>query len=46
VVRTVVQDIARRFHITHTTVQMEVERCQPNDLYCAKSQSRRLRQSS
>jgi cobalt-zinc-cadmium efflux system protein len=45
VVRSVVQDIARRFHITHTTVQMEVERCEPDDLYCAKQRSHHLRQS-
>jgi cobalt-zinc-cadmium efflux system protein len=36
VVRTVVRDIERQFHITHTTVQVEVEGCDPNDLYCAK----------
>ena len=45
VVRTVVQNIEHRFHITHTTVQMEVERCEPNDLYCARSHSRGLRSS-
>jgi cobalt-zinc-cadmium efflux system protein len=39
VVRSVVQDIARRFHITHTTVQMEVDGCQQSDLYCARPQS-------
>jgi len=32
----VVRDIERRFHITHTTVQVEVEGCEPNDMYCAK----------
>ncbi len=40
VVRGVVNDIERHFHITHTTVQVEVEGCEPNDLYCAKAQSR------
>ena len=34
VMRAVVQDIERRFHITHTTVQVEVEGCEPDDLYC------------
>jgi hypothetical protein len=24
------------FHITHTTVQVEVEGCDPNDLYCVR----------
>jgi cobalt-zinc-cadmium efflux system protein len=40
VVRGVVRRIEHDFHITHTTVQVEVEGCQPNDLYCAKTQSR------
>ena len=40
VVRSVVQDVSDRFHITHTTVQVEVEGCLPNDLYRAKPQSR------
>ena len=39
VVREVVRDIERSFHITHTTVQVEVEGCEPNDLYCGKPQS-------
>jgi cobalt-zinc-cadmium efflux system protein len=34
VMRAVVHDIERRFHITHTTVQVEVEGCEPDDLYC------------
>jgi cobalt-zinc-cadmium efflux system protein len=38
VVRDVVRDIERSFHITHTTVQVEVEGCEPNDLYCGKPQ--------
>jgi cobalt-zinc-cadmium efflux system protein len=41
VVRDVVHDIETRFHITHTTVQVEVEGCEPNDLYCAKLRPRR-----
>ena len=34
VLRTVVQEIEHRFRITHTTVQIEVEGCDPNDMYC------------
>lgn len=34
VLRAVVRDIERRFRITHTTVQVEVEGCEPNDMYC------------
>jgi cobalt-zinc-cadmium efflux system protein len=41
VVRSVVRDIENVFHITHTTVQIEVEGCDPNELYCAKRQPHR-----
>lgn len=34
VLRAVVDDIDHRFHITHTTVQVEVEGCDPQDMYC------------
>jgi cobalt-zinc-cadmium efflux system protein len=34
VLRAVVHDIEHRFRITHTTVQVEVEGCDPNDMYC------------
>ena len=34
VLRAVVQDIRERFHITHTTVQVEAEGCDANDMYC------------
>ena len=34
VLRAVVHDIEHRFHITHTTVQVEVEGCEANDMYC------------
>jgi len=34
VLRAVVHDIEHRFHITHTTVQIEVEGCEANDMYC------------
>ena len=34
VARAVVRDVEERFHVTHTTVQVEVEGCEPNDMYC------------
>jgi cobalt-zinc-cadmium efflux system protein len=34
VLRAVVRDVERRFHITHTTVQVEVEGCDVDDMYC------------
>src|SRR5579862_9443728 len=34
VLRAVVQGIHERFHITHTTVQVEAEGCDANDMYC------------
>ena len=34
VLRAVVEDLKRRFRITHTTVQVEVEGCEDNDMYC------------
>jgi cobalt-zinc-cadmium efflux system protein len=34
VLRAVVHDIEHRFHITHTTVQVEVEGCDATDMYC------------
>jgi cobalt-zinc-cadmium efflux system protein len=34
VLRAVVDSLKRRFHITHTTVQVEVEGCEDNDMYC------------
>jgi cobalt-zinc-cadmium efflux system protein len=34
VLRAVVQNLQERFHITHTTVQVEVEGCDANDMYC------------
>jgi len=40
VVRAVVQDVEDRFHITHTTVQVEVEGCAPNDMYCVRERKR------
>jgi cobalt-zinc-cadmium efflux system protein len=34
VLRAVVDELKRCFHITHTTVQVEVEGCEGNDMYC------------
>ena len=34
VLRGVVERLRQRFGISHTTVQVEVEGCEPNDLYC------------
>ena len=34
VLRAVVDELKRRFGITHTTVQVEVEGCEDNDMYC------------
>jgi cobalt-zinc-cadmium efflux system protein len=41
VLRGVVDEVERRFHITHTTVQVEVDPCGQDGLYCDKPQSRR-----
>jgi cobalt-zinc-cadmium efflux system protein len=34
VLRAVSHELEHHFHITHTTVQVEVEGCDPNDMYC------------
>jgi len=34
VLRAVVRELEGRFHITHTTIQIEVEGCESNDMYC------------
>jgi cobalt-zinc-cadmium efflux system protein len=39
VLRAVVDELTRRFHITHTTVQVEVEGCEDNDMYCIAQRS-------
>ena len=41
VLRAVVDDLRRRFHITHTTVQVEVEGCEDNDMYCVAERAPR-----
>ena len=38
--RAVVHDVEHRFHITHTTVQVEVEGCEANDMYCMGQHTR------
>jgi cobalt-zinc-cadmium efflux system protein len=35
VLRSVVHEVQHNFQITHTTVQIEVEGCDPNDMYCS-----------
>ena len=40
VLRAVVHDIEHRFHITHTTVQVEVEGCDADDMYCTGQRSK------
>lgn len=37
VARAVVRGLEDRFHITHTTIQVEVEGCDPHDLYCERA---------
>ena len=34
VLRAVVSELEHKFQINHTTVQVEVEGCGPNDMYC------------
>jgi len=34
VIRGVAEELEHHFHINHTTVQVEVEGCEPNDMYC------------
>ena len=35
-VRAVTEELENRFGIAHTTIQVEVEGCEPNDMYCVK----------
>jgi cobalt-zinc-cadmium efflux system protein len=39
VLRAVVQELDQRFHINHTTVQVEVEGCPADDMYCKLQRS-------
>ncbi len=34
VMRAVVDELKKSFNITHSTIQVEVEGCEPNDMYC------------
>jgi cobalt-zinc-cadmium efflux system protein len=34
VLRTVAGLLREKFHVTHTTIQVEVEGCEPDDMYC------------
>ena len=36
VLRAVTQELENRFGIVHTTIQVEVEGCEPDDMYCIK----------
>lgn len=36
VLRAVTEGLAHNFSIAHTTIQVEVEGCEPNDMYCVK----------
>ena len=39
VLRAVVHELEHHFHITHTTVQVEVEGCEADDMYCVSSRA-------
>ncbi|HEX4795915.1 MAG TPA: cation diffusion facilitator family transporter [Humisphaera sp.] len=39
VLRAVTDELDHHFHITHTTVQVEVEGCDPDDMYCTLKHS-------
>ena len=41
VLRAVVLELAHQFHITHTTVQVEVEGCTVDDMSCVAKRARR-----
>ena len=34
--RAVTEELEHNFGIAHTTIQVEVEGCEPNDMYCVK----------
>jgi cobalt-zinc-cadmium efflux system protein len=35
VIKNIVKELETRFHIGHTTIQIEIEGCDPNDMYCS-----------
>jgi cobalt-zinc-cadmium efflux system protein len=41
VLRAVVRELEARFHITHTTIQVEVEGCESSDMYCVAQRAPR-----
>ncbi|MBA2702549.1 MAG: cation transporter [Blastocatellia bacterium] len=41
VLRAVTEKLEHRFGIAHTTIQVEVEGCEPNDMYCIKRAAER-----
>lgn len=41
VLRAVTEELEHRFGIVHTTIQVEVEGCEPNDMYCIKRAAER-----
>ncbi|HEV7474080.1 MAG TPA: cation diffusion facilitator family transporter [Pyrinomonadaceae bacterium] len=40
VLRAVTEELAHHFGIAHTTIQVEVEGCEPNDMYCVTRAAR------
>ncbi len=34
VIKDIIHDLQNRYHLSHTTIQIEVEGCDPNDVYC------------
>lgn len=36
VLRAVTEELEHKFGVAHTTIQVEVEGCEPNDMYCVK----------
>ena len=41
VLRAVAEELERKFEITHSTIQVEVEGCDPHDMYCIMQVARR-----
>jgi hypothetical protein len=39
VLRAVAQDVEHRFHINHTTIQVEAEGCETDGMYCVATQA-------
>jgi hypothetical protein len=43
VLRAVTEELERHFGIAHTTIQVEVEGCEPTDMYCIQRTADRAR---